>query len=57
MSNDIWKKINWLSREYIIELLEGIGVACYDDEPTQLLREALFDSVEAGDIWEDQLEE
>lgn len=53
---DIWKQINQLSRGQIIELLEGIRIACFDDEPTQVLREALFESIESGDIQLCQLE-
>ncbi len=50
-----WEKINWLDRERIIELLESIGIACYDDEDTQLLRECLEENV-PGNIDESQLE-
>ena len=39
-----------LERERVIELLEGIGVACFDDESTEELREAMIDSVKSGDI-------
>jgi len=49
-----WPQINKLHRETVIRLLEGIGVACYDDESTQLLREALHESV-GGDIDPSQL--
>jgi len=49
-----WPEINKLHRETVIRLLEGIGVACYDDESTQLLREALHESV-GGDIDPSQL--
>lgn len=53
--NDTWRKVNQLDRERIVELLEGIGVACYDDEATQLLREALVESVRDGNIDRDHL--
>lgn len=53
-----------LSREELIEGLESIGVACYDDEETLLLAEAYGDSMMAGDLghidrltWPDALEE
>jgi len=49
------KKIEKMGRDDIVPLLENIGIACYDDESTVVLREALQDSVEAGDISEDQL--
>lgn len=52
----IWKKVNWLDRKDIVELLEGIGIACYDDEPMQLLKECLVENVESGNIDESQLE-
>lgn len=44
-----------LSRDEVIEDLESIGVACYDNESTSLLREAMVDSMECGDIvpWRD----
>lgn len=54
--HEVWKQINQLNREQIIELLEGIGIACFDDESTQLLREALFESIESGEIPLYQLE-
>jgi len=56
MSKTLWKTVNWLDRQNIVELLEGIGIACYDDEPTQLLRECLVENVESGNIDESQLE-
>ena len=37
-------------RETVIELLESIGVACYDEESTEELAEAAAESVESGDI-------
>ena len=43
-------KINWLEREQIVELLESIGIACYDSESTKTLREALLANVEDGSI-------
>jgi len=53
---DIWKQINQLDRERIVLLLEGIGIACYDDESTQLLRECLYENIESGNIDTYQLE-
>ena len=32
------------SRQEIIQYLESWGTACYDDEPTSLLREAAIDT-------------
>lgn len=46
-----------LSRERIVQLLEGICIACYDEETTDELRECLIESVESGDIEECDLTE
>jgi len=45
---DLWKRINWMTREEIVSHLEGIGIACYDDESTQELRECLHENA-SGD--------
>lgn len=37
-------------REPLVEQLEGIGVACYDDDDLDDLLDCAVDSVEAGDI-------
>ena len=37
-------------REFLVQQLENIGIACYDDEDEETLAEAAVDSVEAGDI-------
>lgn len=42
--------VNWLSREQIVTLLEGNGMACYDSESTDDLRDALRECVANGDI-------
>jgi hypothetical protein len=55
MSDRIMAKINQLGRPRLVELLEGIGCACFDDESTQLLREAVLESVPT-DIPEEVLE-
>lgn len=39
-----------LDREELVNMLEGIGVACYDEEDNTVLAESAADSVEAGDI-------
>ncbi len=50
-SDDIRTKVNWLDREEIVVLLEeGMGMACYDDEEVEELRDCLVTCVEAGDI-------
>lgn len=43
-------RVGKLDRAEVIELLEGLGVACFDDESTDELREALAESVESGDV-------
>ena len=39
-----------LSREELVEGLESIGIACYDDESHDLLAEAYADSMLCGDL-------
>lgn len=46
-----------LSRERCISLLEGIGIACYDEESTGLLREAVWENVKDGNLSRDDLVE
>jgi len=53
-----------LSRAELIEGLESIGVACFDEEPDSLLADAYGDSMLAGDLgsvdrtdWPDALQE
>lgn len=45
-----WKEANWMSREQIISDLESIGIACYDDESTQELRECWVENKESKNI-------
>lgn len=49
-NKNIWKQVNWMDRGDIEKALESIGIACYDDESTQLLREALVENVKSGNI-------
>ena len=42
--------INRLSRNEIVEYLESVGIACYDNESTDELREALRENVTDGTI-------
>ena len=42
--------IETMEREEIISTLEGLGIACYDDDSTEDLVESYVDSVEAEDI-------
>jgi hypothetical protein len=37
-------------RQYLVEALENIGAACYDEEDDDTLADAVVDSIEAGDI-------
>lgn len=39
-----------MGREWLVEQLESIGIACYDDEPTSDFVAAFTDSHEAGDL-------
>lgn len=42
--------INQMDRDDIIIALESVGIACYDHESTDLLRDALIDNVADGTI-------
>ena len=44
------RAISSMRRKRVIELLESICIACYDDEPTSLLKEALIENVNDGNI-------
>ncbi len=48
--------INWLDREKVVTLLEGNGMACYDTESTDDLKETLRQCVTDGDITLEELE-
>ena len=37
-------------RDALVDPLENIGTACYDDEPEEDLIESIIDSMEVGDI-------
>lgn len=37
-------------RTQIVEALESIGIACYSDESTKLLRDCLIENVESGNL-------
>lgn len=39
-----------LERQELIDMLENIGCACYDEESEETFAEAIVDSIEAGDI-------
>ena len=47
---NVWKSVNWLDRNKIVELLESVSICCYEGEPTQDLREALVANIEDGTI-------
>lgn len=44
--------ISRLSREECAQLLEGVGIQCYDHEPIEVLREAVEVNVKDGTIKE-----
>lgn len=44
-----------MKRDRVVELLEGIGVACFDDESDEELREALIENVKDGNIDQEEL--
>lgn len=50
MDQKIHKAINWLSRQQIVELLEGNGMACYGSESTDDLMDTLRECIADGDI-------
>jgi hypothetical protein len=43
--------LDGLNRDEVVEILEGLGIACFDDESTKLLKDCLRESIESGD-WE-----
>ena len=48
------RKLTWLEREHVVNLLQDASIQCYDDEPTEELREALKVNIEDGTIdWDD----
>ena len=55
MTLNVRECINWLSREKITELLEENGMQVFESESTDELEEALFQSVDSGDIPEDAI--
>lgn len=50
MDQSIHTAINWLDRSKVQELLEGNGMAVYDSESTDDLRDTLRECVASGDI-------
>jgi len=55
MDQKVHTAINWLSREQIVILLEGNGMACYDSESTDYLKETLISCINDGDILPEDL--
>lgn len=45
-----------VSREKVVEALEGVGIACYESESTDELREALVANILDGTLTEDALD-
>jgi hypothetical protein len=49
MKQEMHTAINWLSRIEIVDILESrCGMACYDDEPTDELRDTLREAAECS---------
>lgn len=44
------RNLNEFGRQEIVEMLENVGIACYDHEDTETLREALRVNIEDGTI-------
>lgn len=55
MEQRIHTAINWLSRQQIVDLLEGNGAACYDSESTDDLRATLTECIANSDISPNEL--
>lgn len=56
--NSIVTAVNWLDRENIIDILENYGgYMCYDNEPTDELRQVLIDDIINGLIDSSVLED
>ena len=56
MKQEIHKAINWLDHSEIVNILESYGFACYDNESTDDLREALRENIADGTISNDVLD-
>lgn len=52
----ILRKINKLSRQQIVTILESVCIQCYDHETTEELEEALRVNIEDGTISIDDLD-
>jgi len=50
LSDEVRRAVNWLDRADIVRHLESAGIACYDSEDTDTLREALLVNLEDGTI-------
>ncbi len=48
--------VDALSREALVAMLENEGIACYDDEGDEVLREAVRVNLDDGTIEEDQID-
>ena len=49
--------INWLDRSQIQEFLERNGMAVYDYESIEELKDTLYQCIEAGDIPENDIKD
>lgn len=43
-------RLNWLNRADVETLLEDVGIACYENETTDELRDAVAANIEDGTI-------
>lgn len=50
------ERLNWLDRAEVEALLEGVGIACYESETTDELRDAVMANIEDGTILEEELD-
>ena len=49
-THNLRERINWLERDEVTDLLESVGIACFDSEATDELRESLAANIEDGTI-------
>lgn len=50
LTNDQHTQINWMDRSEIVALLEGVGIACFDHETTEVLKADLIENILDGTI-------
>lgn len=50
-------RLNWMDRSEVEALLYAVGIACYESETTDELRDAVAANIEDGTIPEDALDQ